>query len=122
MSSRSNPEDISSIYRSRICSLDSNNDSNFSLSNDENIDTILYTDNTILNSVLNEVITTNNFTDNKDMVVCLNTRRSNISAYTLYKKMGYEHVAYIKNKYFLPNEDAIFMINDLTDFTNKNIA
>jgi ribosomal protein S18 acetylase RimI-like enzyme len=62
------------------------------------------------------------FTDNKDMVVCLNTRRSNISAYTLYKKMGYEHVAYIKNKYFLPNEDAIFMINDLTDFTDKNIA
>ena len=35
--------------------------------------------------------------------------------------MGYEHVAYIKNKYFLPNEDAIFMINDLTDFTDKNI-
>jgi ribosomal protein S18 acetylase RimI-like enzyme len=62
------------------------------------------------------------FIDNKDMVVCLNTRRSNISAYTLYKKMGYEHVAYIKNKYFLPNEDAIFMINDLTDFTDKNIV
>ena len=69
MSSGSNSEDISSIYRSRICSLDLNNDSNLSLSNDENIDTILYTDNTILNSVLNEVIASNNFTDNKDMTI-----------------------------------------------------
>ena len=55
------------------------------------------------------------FLDNKDKVICLNTRRSNINAYHLYKKMGYEHVAYIKNKYFLPTEDSIFMIKDLTD-------
>lgn len=53
------------------------------------------------------------FADNKNNVVCLNTRRSNISAYKLYKGMGYDHIAYIKNKYFLPNEDSIFMIKNL---------
>ena len=54
------------------------------------------------------------FVDNVNKVVCLNTRRSNISAYKLYQTMGYDHIAYIKNKYFLPNEDAIFMIKDLS--------
>jgi len=52
------------------------------------------------------------FEDNKDIIVCLNTRRSNINAYQLYKKMGYEHLAFIKNKYFLPSEDSIFMIKE----------
>ena len=46
--------------------------------------------------------------------VCLNTRLSNINAYNLYKSMEYEHIAFIKNKYFLPNEDSIFMIKYLT--------
>jgi ribosomal protein S18 acetylase RimI-like enzyme len=55
------------------------------------------------------------FKANSNQVVCLNTRRSNINAYNLYKKMGYEHIAFIKNKYFLPNEDSIFMIKDLTE-------
>jgi ribosomal protein S18 acetylase RimI-like enzyme len=50
------------------------------------------------------------FEDNKNMTLCLNARRSNINAYQLYKKMGYEHIAFIKNKYFLPSEDSIFMI------------
>ena len=50
------------------------------------------------------------FDDNKEKLVCLNTRRSNINAYQLYKNMGYEHIAFIKNKYFLPSEDSIFMI------------
>ena len=50
------------------------------------------------------------FQDNKNKKVYLNTRKSNVNAYFLYKSMGYEHIAYIKNKYFLPNEDAIFMI------------
>lgn len=54
------------------------------------------------------------FTDNVNKVVCLNTRRSNIGAYKLYQTMGYDHIAYIKNKYFLPSEDAIFMIKDLS--------
>lgn len=54
------------------------------------------------------------FVDNANKVVCLNTRRSNISAYKLYQTMGYDHIAYIKNKYFLPSEDSIFMIKDLS--------
>jgi ribosomal protein S18 acetylase RimI-like enzyme len=54
------------------------------------------------------------FQDNSNKVVCLNTRKSNIGAFMLYKSMGYEHVAYIRNKYFLPTEDSVFMIKDLT--------
>lgn len=53
------------------------------------------------------------FDDNKNKIICLNTRRSNINAYQLYKKMGYEHIAFIKNKYFLPSEDSVFMIKNL---------
>ncbi len=60
------------------------------------------------------------FTDNTGKLVCLNTRRTNVNAYLLYKKMGYEHIAYIKNKYFQPTEDSIFMIRDLsTDKENQ---
>lgn len=55
------------------------------------------------------------FADNTNKVVCLNTRRSNINAYKLYQIMGYDHIAYIKNKYFLPSDDAIFMIKDLSN-------
>lgn len=55
------------------------------------------------------------FQDNKNKVVCLNTRKSNIGAFMLYKSMGYDHVAYIRNKYFLPTEDSVFMIKDLTE-------
>jgi ribosomal protein S18 acetylase RimI-like enzyme len=58
---------------------------------------------------------TKHFADNINKVVCLNTRHSNISAYKLYQTMGYEHIAYIKNKYFLPSEDSIFMIKDLSN-------
>ena len=53
------------------------------------------------------------FQDNPERVLCLNTRRSNISAYSLYKKMGYTQIAFIKNKYFNPNEDSIFMIKNM---------
>jgi ribosomal protein S18 acetylase RimI-like enzyme len=53
------------------------------------------------------------FKDNKNKLICLNTRMSNISAYSLYQKMGYEHIANIKNKYFLPTEDSSFMIKNL---------
>jgi ribosomal protein S18 acetylase RimI-like enzyme len=55
------------------------------------------------------------FNDNKNKIICLNTRRTNVNAFNLYKNMGYEHIAYIKNKYFLPDEDSIFMIKDLTN-------
>lgn len=54
------------------------------------------------------------FKDNSNKTICLNTRRSNINAYRLYQSMGYNHIAFIKNKYFLPTEDSIFMIKDLT--------
>jgi ribosomal protein S18 acetylase RimI-like enzyme len=50
------------------------------------------------------------FEMNNNKILCLNTRRTNINAYQLYKKMGYEQIAFIKNKYFLPIEDSIFMI------------
>jgi ribosomal protein S18 acetylase RimI-like enzyme len=53
------------------------------------------------------------FKDNIDKLVCLNTRRTNINAYSLYKTMGYQHIGFIKNKYFLPDEDSIFMIKQL---------
>jgi ribosomal protein S18 acetylase RimI-like enzyme len=53
------------------------------------------------------------FKDNMNKMVCLNTRRSNINAYKLYKNMGYNHIAFIKNKYFLPTEDSIFMIKEI---------
>ena len=56
--------------------------------------------------------------DNPNKVLCLNTRRTNIGAFMLYKSMGYEHIAYIKNKYFLPTEDSIFMIKE--QLTNDN--
>lgn len=45
---------------------------------------------------------------NPNKVLVLNTRKSN-PAYFLYKKMGYEHIANIKDKYFLPTEDSSFM-------------
>jgi ribosomal protein S18 acetylase RimI-like enzyme len=47
---------------------------------------------------------------NLNKILCLHTRKSNLSAYNLYKKVGYDHIAYIKNKYFFPTEDSIFMI------------
>jgi ribosomal protein S18 acetylase RimI-like enzyme len=53
------------------------------------------------------------FKDNINKMVCLNTRRSNINAYQLYKSMGYTHIAFIKNKYFLPTEDSIYMIKEI---------
>ena len=49
------------------------------------------------------------FNDNKDELVCLITRKSN-QAYNLYLKMGYEHIATIKDKYFFPTEDGYFMV------------
>lgn len=47
--------------------------------------------------------------NNQDDVVCLYTRKSN-PAFNLYVKLGYEHIATVKNKYFQPNEDGYFMI------------
>jgi ribosomal protein S18 acetylase RimI-like enzyme len=53
------------------------------------------------------------FNDNINKLICLHTRASNINAINLYIKMGYEHIGFIKNKYFLPTEDSAFMIKYL---------
>jgi len=53
------------------------------------------------------------FNDN-NVSSCLNTRKTNINAIELYKKMGYEHIAYIKDNYFFPNADSTFMIKEKT--------
>jgi ribosomal protein S18 acetylase RimI-like enzyme len=49
---------------------------------------------------------------NKNKLLCLNTRASNKNAISLYKKLGYNHIGNIKNKYFLPTEDSVFMITN----------
>jgi len=49
------------------------------------------------------------FKENQDEILCLHTRKSN-PAYNLYIKMGYEHIASIKEKYYFPTEDSCFMI------------
>jgi ribosomal protein S18 acetylase RimI-like enzyme len=51
--------------------------------------------------------------DNPKKLLCLNTRKSNTNAYELYKKMDYQQIALIKNKYFTPNEDSIFMVHGI---------
>jgi len=50
-------------------------------------------------------------TDNSNKLLCLNTRKSNKNAYELYNNMNYQEIGIIKNKYFQPNEDSIFMIH-----------
>ena len=53
--------------------------------------------------------------ENKHTMLCLNARQSNSNAQELYKSMGYIQIAIIKNKYFLPSEDSVFMIKNLTN-------
>ena len=45
-------------------------------------------------------------------ILCLNTRKSN-PAYNVYLKLGYCHIADIKEKYFFPIEDSCFMVKNL---------
>ncbi len=59
----SSESDISTIYRSRMCPLDETNINE----SEESIGNILYADNNLFQSVLNEVITVHNFIDNKDV-------------------------------------------------------
>jgi ribosomal protein S18 acetylase RimI-like enzyme len=47
--------------------------------------------------------------ENKNELICLQTRKSN-PAFRLYKKFGYEHIITIKEKYYSPTEDSYFMI------------
>ncbi len=51
------------------------------------------------------------FKENDNEMLCLNTRASN-KAIDLYKKMGYEHIATIKDKYYFPTEDSVFMVKN----------
>lgn len=51
------------------------------------------------------------FEENENKIVGLLTRKSN-PAYNLYLKMGYEHIADIKDKYFFPIEDAYLLIKN----------
>lgn len=58
--------------------------------------------------------------ENKHTLLCLNARQSNINAQELYKSMGYIQIAIIKNKYFLPSEDSVFMIKNLVELEPQN--
>jgi ribosomal protein S18 acetylase RimI-like enzyme len=62
------------------------------------------------NKGLANKLITNHFNLNPNKILCLCTRITNTSAISLYIKMGYTHLAIIKDKYFLPIEDAYFMI------------
>jgi ribosomal protein S18 acetylase RimI-like enzyme len=59
---------------------------------------------------LGQLLINKHFNINQNKILCLNTRNLNINAINLYKKMGYNNILLIKNKYFLPNEDSRFMI------------
>ncbi len=53
------------------------------------------------------------FNDNENVLLCLHTRESNTNAIKLYLSMGYKHIANIQNKYYLPDEDSVFMIKEI---------
>ena len=54
--------------------------------------------------------------NNPNNFSCLNVRVSNHNAYNLYKKLGYQDIAIIKNNYVFQDffEDSIFMVKNLT--------
>jgi ribosomal protein S18 acetylase RimI-like enzyme len=62
------------------------------------------------NKGLAQILINEYFDFNKNKILCLNTRKSNINAFNLYLKMGYKILGNIINKYFLPNEDSYLMI------------
>lgn len=51
------------------------------------------------------------FEENKNKNLCLNSRASN-KAIELYKRLGYQHIVTVKNKYYFPAEDSFFMIKN----------
>lgn len=61
---------------------------------------------------LGKILISRHFNDNPNKLLCLNTRSSNENAIKLYIKMGYENIGLILNKYFLPNENSVFMIKN----------
>ena len=51
--------------------------------------------------------------DNPNKFSCLNVSVLNSNAYNLYKKLGYQDIAIIKN-YYINHSDSIFMVKILT--------
>lgn len=86
---------------------------------------ILYIDNTFRSMGLAQKLIEKhlqhwkNNTNITNKISCLNVRVSNSNAYNLYKKLGYQDIAIIKNNYIFQDtfEDSIFMVKDLTSLT-----
>lgn len=50
--------------------------------------------------------------EHNEKPLCLHVRKSNLSAISLYNKLGYIYIADIKNKYYNPTEDSSFYIHN----------
>jgi ribosomal protein S18 acetylase RimI-like enzyme len=48
--------------------------------------------------------------DNPNQTLCLHTRESNINAISLYEKKGYKICGKIKDKYYFPIENSLYML------------
>lgn len=100
-----------------ICSPITINGNIFINNNNHNIEqygiVMICIDNKYRNIGLAQKLISKHFDLNNNKILCLNVRKSNINAFNLYKKMGYEHIINIKNKYFLPTEDSLFMIKNI---------
>jgi ribosomal protein S18 acetylase RimI-like enzyme len=73
---------------------------------------LIFTDNNFRKKGFGEILINKHFELNKNRTVCLNTRVSNTNSISLYKKVGYNHIANIKNYYNYPSEDSVFMIKE----------
>jgi ribosomal protein S18 acetylase RimI-like enzyme len=73
---------------------------------------LIFTDDSFRKRGLAEMLINKHFELNKNKTLCLNTRISNINSISLYKKVGYNHIANIKNYYNYPSEDSVFMIRE----------
>jgi ribosomal protein S18 acetylase RimI-like enzyme len=73
---------------------------------------LIFTDSNFRKRGLAEILINKHFEVNKNKTLCLNTRPNNINSISLYKKVGYNHIANIKNYYDYPPGDSIFMIKE----------
>lgn len=71
---------------------------------------LIFTDHKYRKRGLAEILINKHFEINRNKILCLNTRISNLNSIRLYKKLGYEHIANISKYYQYPVEDSIFMI------------
>ncbi len=60
-----------------------------------------------------------NLTENGSMAITLEVRMSNLTASSLYEKMGFQTVGRRPNYYFHPREDAIIMRKELKHHENS---